>query len=55
LVCCAVGGVEQVREEFVLPALHRGWQVAVTLTPTAAHWLSLDPWTHWLIDLELVD
>lgn len=40
LVCCAVGGVEQVREEFVLPALHRGWQVAVTLTPTAAHWLS---------------
>ena len=39
LVCCAAGGVEHVRERFVLPALTRGWRVAVTLTPVAATWL----------------
>ena len=40
LVCCAAGGVEDVREGFVEPALGRGWRVAVTLTPTAATWLT---------------
>lgn len=39
LVCCAAGGVEEVRERFVEPALARGWRVAVTLTSTAATWL----------------
>lgn len=40
LVACAVGGVESIRESFVLPALDRGWRVAVTLTPTAGTWLT---------------
>lgn len=40
LVCCAAGGVETVRERFVEPAIGRGWRVAVTLTPTAATWLT---------------
>jgi hypothetical protein len=39
LVCCAAGGVEEVRTRFVEPALARGWQLAITLTPTAATWL----------------
>lgn len=39
LVCCAAGGVEDVRTRFVEPALGSGWRVAVTLTPTAATWL----------------
>jgi hypothetical protein len=39
LVCSAVGGVEEIREGFVLPAINRGWRVGVTLTPTAAGWL----------------
>ena len=39
LVCCAAGGIEQVRAGFVEPALARGWRVAVSLTPTAATWL----------------
>lgn len=39
LVCSAVGGVEEIRESFVLPAIDRGWRVGVTLTPTAAGWL----------------
>jgi len=33
------GGVEQLRAELVEPAQQRGWNVAVTLTPTAASWL----------------
>ena len=40
LVCCAAGGVEDVRVRFVEPAVDRGWRVAVTLTPTAATWLA---------------
>jgi hypothetical protein len=39
LVCCAAGGVETVRAGFVVPALDRGWRVAMSLTPTAATWL----------------
>jgi hypothetical protein len=41
-VACAAGGVETVRTGYVEPALARGWRVAVTLTPTAARWLSDD-------------
>jgi len=33
------GGVAQLRAELVEPAQQRGWNVAVTLTPTAASWL----------------
>jgi hypothetical protein len=40
LVACAAGGLRTVRDGFVEPALRRGWQVAVTLTPTASQWLS---------------
>jgi len=39
LVACSAGGVESVRVDFVEPAIERGWDVAVTLTPTAATWL----------------
>ncbi len=39
LVASAVGGVETIRPEFVLPALERGWKVALTLTPPAGQWL----------------
>lgn len=39
LVSGAVGGVESIRNDFVAPALERGWRVAVTLTPTAGRWL----------------
>jgi hypothetical protein len=39
LVVSGAGGVETVREEFVKPALGRGWTVAVTATPTAGRWL----------------
>lgn len=39
LVCCSAGGVEQVRERLIEPLLQKGWQVAVTLTPTASRWL----------------
>ncbi|MEW2631194.1 flavoprotein [Streptomyces sp. NPDC048389] len=35
----AAGGVETLRTGLVEPAIERGWQVAVTLTPTAANWL----------------
>ncbi|MGX1505385.1 UNVERIFIED_CONTAM: hypothetical protein RKD43_004010 [Streptomyces graminofaciens] len=35
----AAGGVETLRSGLVEPAIERGWQVAVTLTPTAANWL----------------
>lgn len=41
-VCCSAGGVEQVRARLVEPMIHDGWQVAVTATPTAAHWLQLN-------------
>ncbi|MDX3003236.1 flavoprotein [Kribbella solani] len=40
LVCAAAGGIEQVRENLILPMLDDGWTVGVTLTPTAATWLS---------------
>jgi hypothetical protein len=38
-VASAAGGVETLRSGLVEPAIERGWQVAVTLTPTAANWL----------------
>ncbi|PKW05574.1 Flavoprotein [Streptomyces sp. 1222.5] len=41
VVGSAAGGVEALRTGFVEPAIERGWQVAVTLTPTAGHWLRL--------------
>ena len=40
LIGTGAGGVEQVRTEFVEPALRRDWRVAVTLTPCAARWLA---------------
>lgn len=40
LVCAAAGGIEQVRERLIQPMLDDGWAVGVTLTPTAATWLS---------------
>jgi hypothetical protein len=40
LIACATGGLRTVREGFVQPAQQRGWDVAVTLTPTANQWLS---------------
>ncbi|MFD9815016.1 flavoprotein [Streptomyces sp. NPDC059080] len=39
VVGSAAGGVETLRTGLVEPALERGWQVAVTLTPTAGQWL----------------
>ncbi|MFC4942358.1 flavoprotein [Pseudonocardia sp. GCM10023141] len=39
LVCSASGGIEFVRTELVEPFIAEGWQVAVTLTPTAGAWL----------------
>ncbi|KAA5829207.1 flavoprotein [Saccharopolyspora hirsuta] len=39
VIGCAAGGVEKLRTELVEPAVERGWQVAVTLTPTAGGWL----------------
>lgn len=39
VVGSAAGGVEQLRRGLVEPAIARGWQVAVTLTPTAGVWL----------------
>jgi hypothetical protein len=35
----AAGGLETIRECLIEPAIHRGWRVAVTLTPTAGTWL----------------
>ncbi|MFI2347132.1 flavoprotein [Streptomyces sp. NPDC019443] len=35
----AADGVEALRTGLVEPAMERGWQVAVTLTPTAGQWL----------------
>ncbi|MEU3465966.1 flavoprotein [Streptomyces sp. NPDC006733] len=39
VVGSAAGGVESLRKGLVKPAIDRGWQVAVTLTPTAGAWL----------------
>ncbi|MFI1973006.1 flavoprotein [Streptomyces cinnamoneus] len=39
VVGSAAGGVEALRTGLVEPAMGRGWQVAVTLTPTAGQWL----------------
>ncbi|MYX98042.1 flavoprotein [Streptomyces sp. SID486] len=41
VVGSAAGGVESLRTGLVEPAMDRGWQVAVTLTPTAGQWLRL--------------
>lgn len=41
VVGSAAGGVEKLRTGLVEPAMERGWQVAVTLTPTAGHWLRM--------------
>ncbi|KUL52288.1 flavoprotein [Streptomyces sp. NRRL S-1521] len=42
VVGSAAGGVEDLRTGLVEPAIERGWQVAVTLTPTAGHWLRMN-------------
>ncbi|QHY97204.1 bifunctional phosphopantothenoylcysteine decarboxylase/phosphopantothenate synthase [Streptomyces sp. S4.7] len=39
VVASAAGGLESLRTGLVEPAVARGWRVAVTLTPTAGHWL----------------
>jgi hypothetical protein len=39
LIGSGAGGVETIRDGFVGPASTLGWQVAITLTPTAARWL----------------
>ncbi|KKD04934.1 flavoprotein [Streptomyces sp. WM6386] len=41
VVGSAAGGVEALRTGLVEPAIDRGWQVAVTLTPTAGEWLRM--------------
>ena len=42
LVASGGFGVEhRLRPELAEPALRRGWRLAVTLTPTAAHWLDV--------------
>ncbi|MER6789330.1 flavoprotein [Streptomyces sp. NPDC000658] len=41
VVGTSAGGVESLRSGLVEPALARGWQVAVTLTPTAGRWLRM--------------
>ncbi|MFD0456597.1 flavoprotein [Streptomyces violaceoruber] len=41
VVGSAAGGVEALRIGLVGPAMERGWQVAVTLTPTAGRWLRM--------------
>lgn len=41
LVASGAGGVaRRLRPELVEPAVRRGWRVAITLTPTAATWLT---------------
>jgi len=40
LIASAAGGIETLRTGFVEAAQDRGWQVAVTLTPTAGTWLT---------------
>lgn len=42
VVGSAAGGVEVLRTGLVEPAMARGWQVAVTLTPTAGNWLRMN-------------
>lgn len=39
LVVSAAGGIETAHDEFAVPAVGRGWTVAVTATPTAGRWL----------------
>lgn len=39
VVGSSAGGIEELRTGLVIPALERGWTVAVTLTPTAGQWL----------------
>ncbi|MEV6653522.1 flavoprotein [Streptomyces sp. NPDC051219] len=39
VVGAATDGIESLRTGLVEPAMERGWQVAVTLTPTAGRWL----------------
>ncbi|WP_319122601.1 flavoprotein [Streptomyces europaeiscabiei] len=41
VVGSAAGGLEVLRTGLVEPAMDRGWQVAVTLTPTAGEWLRM--------------
>ncbi|MFF4288698.1 flavoprotein [Streptomyces sp. NPDC001633] len=41
VVGSAAGGVEALRSGLVEPAMQRGWQVAVTLTPSAGRWLRM--------------
>ncbi|MFF4228987.1 flavoprotein [Streptomyces sp. NPDC001820] len=41
VVASAAGGVDTLRSGLVEPAIERGWQVAVTLTPTAGNWLRM--------------
>jgi len=39
LIACAAGGVDTIHEGFVQPARARGYNVPITLTPTAGQWL----------------
>ncbi|ASO18860.1 phosphopantothenoylcysteine synthetase/decarboxylase [Actinoalloteichus hoggarensis] len=40
LVVSAAGGAEEVLDGLIRPAQWQGWQVAVTMTPTAVSWLA---------------
>ncbi|NKQ56775.1 flavoprotein [Amycolatopsis sp. K13G38] len=40
LVGSGSGGVEELLPRLIRPAQEQGWTVAVTLTPTAGHWLA---------------
>lgn len=40
LVACAAGGVDGLRTHLAEPLVRDGWQVAVTLTPTAGTWFA---------------
>ncbi len=40
VIGCSAGGLEELRTGLVEPLLDLGWQVAVTLTPTAGVWLN---------------
>jgi 3-polyprenyl-4-hydroxybenzoate decarboxylase len=51
LVASAAGGVELLREQLVEPLLDQGWRVAITLTPTAAEWLSANGELAKLVDV----
>jgi len=42
VVGTGAGGLEALRTGLVEPALVRGWQVAVTLTPTAGRWMRMN-------------